>query len=78
MRRQAQYPLQEYPVETISRVGFSSGRHMFVTGNISDRIVLQDGRAKTCQCFILMVFKVAAFDTFELDADRVVVAVAVT
>ena len=49
---------------------------MFVTRQCVYAVALQDGGAEADQRLILLIFKHAVFDSFELNADRVVIAVA--
>ena len=64
------------PVKARARVSFSSWRNVLLPSNMCNGVVLQNGCAQACQCFILIRLKGATFDAFKLNADRVVVAIA--
>ena len=42
---------------------------MFVTRNMTHRMMLRDDRAKASQCVVLRVFEISTLKPFELDAD---------
>ena len=71
----AQPLLQPGPVEASAGVELTTGRHVLVTSDMLDREALQQGRTQAGKCLVLGCGKVLAFETLELNADRVVVAI---
>lgn len=48
---------------------------MFVAGNMGNGLVLEQGGAQTGKRFVLTVLKKSVIDPFQLNANRVVIAV---
>jgi len=67
--------LQPSPVKARAGVALASGGDVFMTGDVSDRVLLQNGRAQRAQCGVLGGFKRRAVEPLQLDADTVVIAV---
>ena len=68
--------LNTRPFEAASRVEFSSRCNMLMARKVSHGIVLENGGAQTAQGFVLAVFKKAAFDALEFDANGIIIALA--
>ena len=68
--------LQHRPVKAQSRVFFAARCDVFVPGDMGNGILRYQGATQRCQRFVLRRLKDIAFQPFEFDANRVVIAVA--
>jgi hypothetical protein len=66
--------LQKSPIKTRPRVLLATGRDVFVAGNVHHGVALSQGSAQAHQGRVLQGLEVQAFQAFEFDAHRGVVA----
>ena len=72
---QMQQGLQLRPVKSWPRVLFAAWRHMFVTGDVGDRVAPDQCLAQSGEALVLGRLKPFALQAVEFNADGVVVAV---
>src|SRR5690606_28144796 len=70
----AQQPLQARPVEAVSRVVLAAGRDVLVARDVGNGKAPGNGVAQPRERGVLRGLEQATFQTFELDADGVVIA----
>src|SRR5213595_802291 len=75
LARPREFALQARPVEARPRVLLAAGRDVLVAGDVRDRIALRDRGRQLRERLVLRGLEAVAFQAFELDADRIVVAV---
>ena len=66
--------LKAPPVKARTRISLAAGRDVLMTGDVCDRVVPVQGLAQPTQLLVLGVLEQIAFQAFEFDADRVVIA----
>jgi hypothetical protein len=70
--------LQIGPIESLTRVFFSTGCHMLMTCNVMRRVLLCDGSTDSAEAFVLGRLKGLTFKAFEFYANGEIVAVVAT
>jgi hypothetical protein len=65
---------QALPVKARTRIVFAAGRDVLMAGDVRYRVVPVQGLAQPTQLLVLGVLEHIAFQAFEFDADRVVIA----
>lgn len=76
--RPPQCALQLWPVEAPSGIVLAPRRHVFVTGDMLDRVLLCDGCGDACKRFVLLHLEAFPFEAFKLDAHGKIIAVIAT
>ena len=66
------------PIKARPGVLLAAWRHVLVAGDVFDRMALGQGGAQCRQGFVLGGLEVLTFQSFEFDADRVIVSLVAT
>ena len=67
--------LESLPIELCTGVAFASGCDVLVSGHVAYGVVLNDGGGQLIQGGVLCRLKWPIFQSFELNADRKIVAI---